>query len=73
MDLFFLLICACVANEILKWVSCVQGGGGQSPELSVGCDVRFLNGDAISDENMPFFVCLYALVVLLKTLPNFRL
>ena len=26
MDLFFLLICACVANEILKWVSCVQGG-----------------------------------------------
>ena len=27
----------------------------------------FLNGDAITDENMPFFVHLYALVVLLKT------
>ena len=34
---------------------------------------RFLNGDAIPDENMPFFVRLYALVVLLKTLPDFRL
>ena len=35
--------------------------------------LRFLNGDVIPDENMPFFVRLYALVVLLKTLPDFRL
>ena len=34
---------------------------------------RFLNGDAIPDENMPFFVRLHALVDLLKTLPDFRL
>ena len=34
---------------------------------------RFVNGDAIPDENMPFFVRLYALVVLLKTLLYFRL
>ena len=34
---------------------------------------RFLNGDAIPDENMPFFIRLYALVVSLKTIPDFRL
>ena len=50
-----------------------QGGRGGSPQnCPWGCG-RFLNGDAIPDENMPFFVRLYALVVLLKTLPDFRL
>ena len=50
------------------------GGGGESSELSVGgVTFRFLNGEAILDENMPFFLRLYALVVLLKTLPDFRL
>ena len=34
---------------------------------------RFLNGEAILDENMPFWVRLYALVVVLKILLNFRL
>ena len=74
--LFISLIHACAANEILKWVHCVcrGGGGGQSSELSVG--VRrsgFLNGEAIPDENMLFNVRLYALVVVLKLLLNFRL
>ena len=38
-----------------------------------GVTFRFLNGDAIPDENMTFFIRLYALVVPLKTLPDFRL
>ena len=33
----------------------------------------FFNRDAISDQNMPFFIHLYALVVPLKTIPDFRL
>ena len=46
----------------------------EQSELSVGgVTFRFLNGDAIPDENMPFFIRLYALVVPLKTLPDFRL
>ena len=34
---------------------------------------RFSNGEAILDENMLFWVRLYALVVVLKILLNFRL
>ena len=34
---------------------------------------RFLNGEAILDENMLFWVRLYALVVVLKILLDFRL
>ena len=34
---------------------------------------RFLNGEAILDENMLFWVRLYALVVALKILLDFRL
>ena len=50
------------------------GGGGQSSELSVGgVTFHFLNGEAIPDENMPFYVRLYALVVVLKILLDFRL
>ena len=72
----WLVLRACVANEILKWVGCVRGGGGGGAVLGIvggGVTFRILNGDAIPDENMPFFVRLYALVVLLKTLPDFRL
>ena len=38
-----------------------------------GVTFGFLIRDAISDENMPFFIHLYAIVVPLKTIPNFRL
>ena len=31
-----------------------------------GVTFRFLNGEAIPDENMPFYVRLYALMVVLK-------
>ena len=49
------------------------GGGEVLRIVGGGVTFRFLNGDAIPDKNMPFLVCLYALVVLLKTLPDFRL
>ena len=42
-----------------------RGGGGVT--------FRFLNGEAILDENMLFWVRLYALVVVLKILLDFRL
>ena len=38
-----------------------------------GVTFRFLNGEAILDENMLFWVRLYALVVVLKILLDFRL
>ena len=44
----------------------IVGGGG-------GVTFRFLNGEAILDENMLFWVRLYALVVVLKILLDFRL
>ena len=48
--------------------------GGCSPRnCRWGCDVPFLNGEAILDENMLFWVRLYALVVVLKILLDFRL
>ena len=61
-------------RDIKKGQLCTRGGGGQSSKLSVGgVTFRFLNRDAISDENMPFFIRLYALVVPLKAIPDFRL
>ena len=57
----------------IKMVGCVRRGV-QSSELSVGgVTFRFLNGEAILDENMLFWVRLYALVVVLKILLDFRL
>ena len=70
--LFISFIRACLANEILKWVGCV-GWGGSPRNCRWGCDVPFFKGDAIPDENMPFFIRLYVLVVPLKTIPDFRL
>ena len=52
------------------------GGGGGAVLGIVGGGVvtfRFLNGEAIPEENMPFYVRLYALVVVLKILLDFRL
>ena len=53
-----------------------QRGGEGGAVLGIvggGVTFRFLNGDAIPDENMPFFIRLYALVVPSKTIPDFRL
>ena len=50
--------------------------GGRGVVLEIvggGVTFRFLNGYAIPDENMPFYVRLYALVVVLKILLDFRL
>ena len=50
--------------------------GGRGAVLGIvggGVTFRFINGDAIPDESMPFYVRLYALVVVLKILLDFRL
>ena len=49
------------------------GGGAVLGIVGGGVTFRFLNGDAIPDEKMPFFIRLYAVVVPLKTIPDFRL
>ena len=54
--LFISLVHACVANEILKWVGCVRRGGAVLGIVGGGVTFRFLNGEAILDENMLFWV-----------------
>ena len=39
--IFISLIRACVANEMLKWVGCVRGGGGSPRNCRWGCNVPF--------------------------------
>ena len=48
-------------------------GGAVLGIVGGGVTFRFLNGEAILDENMLFWVRLYALVVALKILLDFRL
>ena len=48
-------------------------GGAVLGTVGGGVTFRFLNGEAIPDENMPFYVRLYALVFVLKILLDFRL
>ena len=48
-------------------------GGAVFGIVGGGVAFRFLNGEAILDENMLFWVRLYALVVVLKILIDFRL
>ena len=48
-------------------------GGAVLGIVGGGVTFGFLNGDAILDENMLFWVRLYALVVVLKILLDFRI
>ena len=48
-------------------------GGAVLGIVGGGVTFRFLNGKAILDENMLFWVRLYSLVVVLKILLDFRL
>ena len=48
-------------------------GGAVLGIVGGGVTFRFLNSEAILDENMLFWVRLYALVVVLKILLDFRL
>ena len=48
-------------------------GGAVLEIVGGGVTFRFLNGEATLDENMLFWVRLYALVVVLKILLDFRL
>ena len=52
---------------------CTPAGGAVLGIVGGGVTFRFLNGEAILDENMLFWVRLYALVVVLKILLDFRL
>ena len=52
---------------------CTWGGGAVLGIVGGGVTFCFLNGDAMPDENMPFFIRLYAFMVPLKTIPDFRL
>ena len=66
--IFNSLICACVANEILKRFGSIRVGDGGSPRNCWwGVTFGVLNRDPISAKTIPFFICLYALVVPLKT------
>ena len=48
-------------------------GGAVVGIVGGGVTFRFLNGEAILDENMLFWVRLYALALVLKILLDFRL
>ena len=52
---------------------CTPGGGAVVGIVGGGVTFRFLNGEAILEENMLLWVRLYALVVVLKILLDFRL
>ena len=52
---------------------CTPGGAVLGIVGGGGVTFRFLNSEAILDENMLFWVRLYALVVVLKILLDFRL
>ena len=67
---FYLVNTRMRSKPDIKMVGCVRAVLGI---VGGGVTFRFLNGDAIPDENMPFFIRLYALVVPLKTIPDFRL
>ena len=72
---FISLIRACVSNEILERGSSIRGGEGGGVLLGIlggGVPPGSLKPDPISDQNMPFSVRLYALVVPLKRIPDFR-
>ena len=57
----------------IKMVGCLRRGCAVVGIVGGGVTFRFLNGEAILDENMLFWVRLYALVVVLKILLDFRL
>ena len=71
-----MLIRACVLNEVLERGISVRGRRGErgdySSEFSVRVTPGSLNPYSISDQNMPFSIRLYALVLPLKTIPDFR-
>ena len=71
-DIFFYLVNTRmpIKRNIGKGQLCTQGEGGGVPLEILGGSL--LNPDPISDQNMLFSIRLYALVVPLKTIPDFR-
>ena len=60
-------------RDIKMGLLCTRGREAVLRIVGGGVTFFFSNGDSIPDENMPFFIRLYALVVPLKTIPDFRL
>ena len=61
-------------RDIKKGRLCTRGGGGAVLGIvGGGVTFRLLNRNAISDQNVQFFIRLYALVIPLKVIPDFRL
>ena len=77
MGSFYLVNTRMRSKRDIKGRLCTRGGGGGGGVVleivGGGVTFGFLNRDAISDQNMPFFIRLYALVVPLKTILDFRL
>ena len=73
MDLLFISLIRMRSKRDIKMGRLCTPGGAVLGIVGGGVTFRFLNGEAILDENMLFWVRLYALVVVLKILLDFRL
>ena len=71
--LFISLITRMRCKRDIKMGRLCTPGGAVVGIVGGGVTFRFLSGEAIFDENMLFWVRLYALVVVLKILLDFRL
>ena len=70
---FFISLIRMRSKRDIKMGRLCTPGGAVLGIVGGGVTFRFLNGEAILDENMLFWVRLYALVVVLKILLDFRL
>ena len=70
---FFISLIRMRSKRDIKMGRLCTPGGAVLGIVGGGVTFRFLNGEAILDENILFWVRLYALVVVLKILLDFRL
>ena len=70
---FYLVYTRMRSKRDIKMGRLCTPGGAVLGIVGGGVTFRFLNGEAILDENMLFWVRLYAVVVVLKILLDFRL
>ena len=70
---FFISLIRMRSKRDIKMGRLCTPGGAVLRIVGGGVTFRFLNGEAILDENMLFWVRLYGLVVVLKILLDFRL
>ena len=70
---FFISLIRMRSKRDIKMGRLCTPGGAVLGIVGGGVTFRFLNGEAILDENMLFWIRLYALVVVLKIPLDFRL